>query len=88
MAMQKLRRDGRIGEGITMSEVTTERRTGSHHWVIQPDWVIQPADGPVSLGVCKFCRETREFRNYIDIWEWNPGYRQPTPLVAEAEEDE
>ena len=33
---------------------TTERRTCSHHWV------IQPADGPLSLGVCKFCRETRE----------------------------
>ncbi len=61
---------------------TTERRTCSHHWV------IQPADGPVSLGVCKFCRETREFRNYIDVWEWNPPNRQPTPLAAEAEEDE
>ena len=55
-----------------MSEVTTERRTCSHHWV------IQPADGPVSLGVCKFCRETREFRNHLDNWEWNPhGSRQP-----------
>ncbi len=76
MAMQKLRRDGRIGEGITMSEVTTERRTCGHHWV------IQPADGPVNLGVCKVCRETREFRNYLDIWEWN------APGNFEAEEDE
>ncbi len=67
-----------------MSEVTTERRNCSHHWV------IPPADGPVSLGVCKLCRETGEFRNYLDIWiwEWNPHNRQPTPLVAEAEEDE
>ena len=64
-----------------MSEVTTERRNCSHHWV------IPPADGPVSLGVCKFCRLTRAFRNYLDFWEWNPHNRQPTPLEAEAEED-
>ena len=44
-------------EGATMNEVTTERRNCSHHWV------IQPANGSVSLGVCRFCRETRKFRN-------------------------
>ena len=63
-----------------MSEVTTERRNCSHHWV------IRPADGPLTLGVCKGCRETREFRNFFDIWERiPPGNRQPTPLVADAE---
>ena len=83
MAMQKLRRDRRIGEGITMSEVTTEPPKCTHHWV------IQPANGPVSLGVCKFCREILEFRNHLGTWEWHPrGNRQPAPLEADAEEDE
>ena len=50
--------------------LATERRTCSHYWV------IQPADGPLSLGVCKLCREAREFRNYLDIWEWNPRDHQ------------
>ena len=28
-------------------------------------WIIEPADGPVSRGMCRVCRETREFRNSI-----------------------
>ena len=28
-------------------------------------WVIEPADGPISLGVCRKCSESREFRNSI-----------------------
>ena len=34
-------------------------------------WMIQPADGPVSLGVCQFCFETREFKNSIDDWTYD-----------------
>ena len=26
-------------------------------------WVIEAADGPVSMGVCRFCGEEREFQN-------------------------
>jgi len=32
-------------------------------------WIIQPAGGPVSLGMCQLCLETREFKNSID-WEF------------------
>ena len=32
-------------------------------------WIIQPAGGPVSLGMCQLCLETREFENSI-YWEF------------------
>jgi len=28
-------------------------------------WLIEPANSPVSLGLCRFCFETREFKNSI-----------------------
>ncbi len=36
----------------------------SHHWV------IAPAEGPISLGVCKKCDLVRQFKNSI---EWGDG---------------
>ncbi|MCH8799943.1 MAG: hypothetical protein IH963_03445 [Chloroflexi bacterium] len=33
-------------------------------------WVIQPADGPVSIGACQICGETREFKNYVESATW------------------
>lgn len=33
-------------------------------------WVIQPATGPVSQGVCQTCGEVREFKNYIEASSW------------------
>jgi hypothetical protein len=33
-------------------------------------WVIQPADGPVSNGVCQICGEIREFKNYVESATW------------------
>lgn len=27
-------------------------------------WLIEPPDGPTSRGICRFCREEREFRNH------------------------
>ena len=46
--------------------------TCCHHWM------IQPADGPVSLGVCQKCLEAREFKNYINEWSFDkfPTERQ------------
>jgi hypothetical protein len=38
-------------------------------------WIIEPADGPVSLGTCRFCHESREFKN--SIAEAEPDYRNP-----------
>ena len=33
-------------------------------------WVIQPAKGPVSQGVCQNCSEIREFKNYVEGASW------------------
>ena len=33
-------------------------------------WVIQPASGPVSQGVCQNCSEIREFKNYVEGAAW------------------
>ena len=33
-------------------------------------WVIQPADGPVSNGVCQVCGENKEFKNYVESATW------------------
>ena len=33
-------------------------------------WVILPADGPVSNGLCQVCGETREFKNYVESATW------------------
>ena len=38
--------------------------TCRHHWV------IQPADGPVSNGLCQVCGEIREFKNYVESATW------------------
>ena len=31
------------------------------HW-----WLIEPADGETSQGVCKYCGEVQEFTNYLN----------------------
>ena len=33
-------------------------------------WVIQPATGPVSTGICQTCGETRDFKNYVEGASW------------------
>ena len=33
-------------------------------------WVIQPATGPVSPGICQTCGDTREFKNYVEGASW------------------
>lgn len=38
--------------------------------VCRHHWVIQPATGPVSQGVCQTCGEVREFKNYIEASSW------------------
>ena len=42
----------------------TEAPICRHHWV------IQPATGPISSGVCQICDETREFKNYVEASTW------------------
>ena len=40
----------------------------NHHWI------IEPAHGSMSRGVCQTCREVRQFRNSVD---WEYGNRKP-----------
>ncbi len=65
-------------------------------------WSIQPADGPVSQGVCQRCGEVREFKNYVEAATWgdsrlanrnsledSQGLVKPvTKLAEDSEEDE
>lgn len=49
---------------------TRAPRCPPHHFV------IEPPDGPVSVGVCKRCGERREFRNSPpgkSAWESEPA---------------
>ena len=54
-------------------------QTCCHHWI------IQTADGPVSLGVCKNCFETKEFKNSIEDWSFDqlPGERKTPDATPE-----
>lgn len=36
----------------------------AHHWV------IQPAMGPSSQGICQICGESRDFQNYVEAASW------------------
>ena len=33
-------------------------------------WVIQPATGPMSQGICQSCGEVKEFKNYVEAATW------------------
>ena len=55
--------------------MTTQLPNVSSDGVQEPDqcrhhWVIQPATGPVSQGVCQACGEVREFKNYVESASW------------------
>ena len=34
-------------------------------------WLIDPAGGPTSEGVCRLCGAHRHFRNYLDDAPWD-----------------
>lgn len=60
-----------MAQRTTITPETTEENndeevvsTCRHHWV------IQPADGPVSNGLCQVCGEIREFKNYVESATW------------------
>ena len=60
-------------------------------------WVIQPAMGPVSQGVCQLCGEDREFQNYVEAASWgnskhadraNEAGKGVMPLTNSADPDD
>jgi len=49
-----------------------ETQTQAHHWV------LEIPSGPVSLGTCQRCGDTREFANTVDDRSFvNPWQPQP-----------
>jgi len=33
-------------------------------------WIIDPANGSVSIGICQTCWIRREFKNYVEGADW------------------
>ena len=58
-------------------------------------WEIQAATGPTSLGICRNCGETRDFKNCLEGSSWGEakvsGQDAPSPfakILASRLEDE
>ena len=52
----------------------------------QHHWVIQPATGPLSKGVCQSCGETRDFKNYVESASWGDARLANRPRSRPKEE--
>ena len=55
---------------IITQEPETEIQSGLPVAICRHHWVIQPADGPVSIGSCQVCGESREFKHYVESATW------------------
>ena len=51
-------------EAVPVQEVSEGSLVCRHHWL------IQAADGPTSVGVCRICGETKDFKNYVETATW------------------
>ena len=67
-------------EVVPVQEVPEGSQVCRHHWL------IQAADGPTSVGVCRICGETRDFKNYVETATWGDArlISRPDPLPASA----
>ena len=74
--------EGSITENLEVSQCC-------HHWV------IEPAEGPLSEGVCQKCGLVKTFSNYVERHDWNlaqaplgnsqsPGV-EPSALVGDLD---
>ena len=71
-----------IGEALEEQLVSSCR----HHWI------IEPANGPTSHGVCQNCQESKEFNNSIvdldkDFHDLRPAGRKNNSLNASTTEE-
>ena len=55
------------------SQAKPSKSTCGHYWI------IEVANGPRSLGTCKYCGETREFLNAFPTY--NPLRKNSSPLT-------
>ena len=62
--------------------------------VCQHEWIVDAPNGPSSKGVCRLCKEEREFLNYIEGSSWgydvsleqlSGGSRLPTGITENKE---
>ncbi|MFH1639108.1 MAG: hypothetical protein ABIB93_02175 [Chloroflexota bacterium] len=44
-------------------------------------WLIEKPNGPISKGVCKYCREEREFSNSPPQYSTRSGIRRNSALL-------
>lgn len=51
-------------EAPKVQEASQEAAVCAHHWVLEPN------DHPTSLGVCRLCKEVKEFNNFIERDQW------------------
>ena len=51
------------------------RRTATAETVHNHHWLLESPNGPLSIGTCSSCGETREFRNSSEdsIWDRSEG---------------
>ena len=70
---------GVVEQPVKEVETQEEVTTCVHHWI------IDPPDGPVSVGHCKKCGEERLFQNYFphSIWEGKQTDDQAAKLLLE-----
>ena len=61
-----------------MKQKVKEREPELNESQCQHHWVIEVANGPTSMGKCKFCGESKEFYNAFP--EFNPMKRTGNPL--------
>ena len=61
-------------------EIEVENIQGcAHHWV------IQPAMGPSSQGVCQICGESKDFQNYVEAASWGDSRHSDRSSEASKE---
>jgi hypothetical protein len=68
-----------------VEERTAQKETGDqcHHY-----WIIEVANGPTSMGECKYCGERREFQNAFPTFNPLRKGRVTVNVPADDEEDE
>ena len=61
-------------------EVSPVQEVPEGSLICQHHWLIQAADGPVSVGSCRICGEAREFNNYVETATWGDTRLMPSQV--------
>ena len=65
---------------VQQLEVSPVQEVPEGSLICQHYWLIQAADGPVSVGSCRICGETREFNNYVETATWGDTRLMPSQV--------